>query len=111
MTKPGGDADAIALRKSKRDVKPSARMKESLEYLSRPTASLASVADDSAHIPRTFHEAMRRSDLWLAPMEKELWMMVDKEVFVLVPRPVGKNVVQSRWVYANKFDGESHIID
>jgi len=56
---PGGD-EPIAIWKSKREVRPSVRMKESLEYLSRPTASMVNTTtyDDNA-IPTTFNQAMK----------------------------------------------------
>lgn len=107
---PGDDAP-IAVRKPKREVKLSSRMKESLEYLNRPTASMVSAftVDDSA-VPATFKQAMLRPDLWMEPMLKELAVMKEKSVFRLVPRPRNKNVVKSRWVFANKFDENGNIV-
>ena len=43
-------------------------------------------------------------------MLKELAIMKEKEVFRTVPRPVGKNVVKSKWVYANKYNDKGHIV-
>jgi len=43
-------------------------------------------------------------------MLKELAIMKEKEVFCTVPRPVGKNVVKSKWVYANKYNDKGHIV-
>jgi len=107
---PGGD-EPIAIRRSRREVRPSARIKESLEYLSRPTASMVNTTTygDNA-ILTTFNQAMKRADLWMEPMLKELAVMKEKEVFHIVPRPVGKNVVKSKWVYANKYNDEGHIV-
>jgi len=82
---PGGD-EPIAIRRSRREVRPSARMKESLEYLSRPTASMVNTTtygDDA--IPTTFNQVMKRADLWMEPMLKELAIMKEKEVFHIVP--------------------------
>jgi len=93
---PGGD-EPIAIWRSRREVRPSARMKESLEYLSRPTASMVNTTtyDDNA-ILTTFNQAMKQPDLWMEPILKELAVMKEKEVFCTVPRPVGKNVVKSK---------------
>jgi len=93
------------------EVRSSMRMKESLEYLSRPTASMVNTTtyNDNA-IPTTFNQAMKRPDLWMEPMLKELAVMKEKEVFCIVPRPIGKNVVKSKWVYANKYNDEGHIV-
>jgi len=93
---PGGD-EPIAIQRSRRKVRPSVRMKESLEYLSRPTASMVNTTTYSDDIiPTTFNQAMKRADLWMEPMLKELAIIKEKEVFRIVPRPVGKNVVKSK---------------
>jgi hypothetical protein len=98
--------EPIASRRQRRDLKPSRRMRESLEYLSRARANVASTSDteDGAAIPQSFNEAMKRPDLWFEPMVKELQVMKDKGVYHLVPRPLGKNVVRSRWVFVKKYD-------
>jgi hypothetical protein len=60
-------------------------------------------------IPRTYLEAMRRPDIWFKPMMKELGVMREKSVYRLVPCPLGRNVVQSKWVFANKYDESGAI--
>jgi len=93
---PGGD-EPIAIRRSRREVRPLARMKESLEYLSRPTASMVNTTTyNNNAIPTTFNQAMKRPDLWMEPMLKELAVIKEKEVFRTMPRPVEKNVVKSK---------------
>jgi hypothetical protein len=108
---PGVENEPVATRRSKREMRMSTRMKESLEYLSRPTASLADVAGNDSAVPTTFNQAMKCPELWLAPMLKELAIMEEKQVFRLVPCPADKNVVKSKWVYANKYDDEGKIVD
>ena len=39
---------------------------------------------------------MKRPDLWLEPMTKEIEMLKVREVFEIVPRPQDKNVVGSK---------------
>jgi len=81
----GGD-EPIAIQRSRREVRPSARMKESLEYLSRPTASIVNTTTyDDNTILTTFNQAMKQPDLWMEPMLKELAVMKAKEVFCTVP--------------------------
>ncbi|KAF7763932.1 hypothetical protein Agabi119p4_8469 [Agaricus bisporus var. burnettii] len=105
--------ESIAVRRSRRDTKPSQRMRESLEYLNRPKANVVDAPydphDGEMYVPKTYAEAMRRPDLWFAPMLKELQAMRDKGVYKLVPRPVDKNVVRSRWVFATKFDEAGNV--
>jgi len=82
---PGGDKP-IAIWRSRREVRPLARMKESLEYLSRPTASMVNTTtyNDNA-ILTTFNQAMKQPDLWMEPMLKKLAIMKEKEVFHTMP--------------------------
>jgi len=55
----GGDKP-IAIQRSRREVRPSARMKESLKYLSRPTASIVNTTTyDNNTIPTTFNQVMK----------------------------------------------------
>jgi hypothetical protein len=101
------DADEpIATRRQRRETKPSRRMRESLDYLNRARANVASTGntDGDVAIPQSFNEAMKRPDLWFEPMVKELQVMKDKGVYRLVPRSLGKNVVKSRWVFARKYN-------
>ena len=63
---------------------------------------------DDNWIPRTFKEVMRRPDLWWELMATEIVMLKARDVFEVVLRPEGQNVVGSKWVYAIKWkeDGE-----
>jgi hypothetical protein len=105
--------DSLAAQRPRRDVKMSRRMQESIEYLrTRANVSMTSEHMESnlLAIPQTYTEAMKRPDLWFAPMIKELQVMKDKGVYCLVPRPMDKNIVKSRWVFANKYDDSGDIV-
>jgi len=43
-----------------------------------------------------YKDAMKRPELWWEPMVHELDMLREKEVFEVVPRPQGKNVIGSK---------------
>jgi len=45
---------------------------------------------------------MKRPYLWWEPIEHELEMLKEKEVFEVIPRLQEKNVIGSKWVYAVK---------
>ncbi|QRW07704.1 Copia-like polyprotein/retrotransposon [Ceratobasidium sp. AG-Ba] len=62
--------------------------------------------------PETFQEAMRRPDanLWLEAMIEELKSIEQHQVWTLVDRPVGKNIVKCRWVFDYKRDSDGEII-
>jgi len=79
---------------------------ESQEYLSRPHTF---AVDTETWIPKTFNKAMKKPELWWEPMVKEFEMLKECEVFELVQRPVDKNVVGSKWVYAIKWDDNGGI--
>jgi len=85
---------------------PSTRLHESLEYLNRATISSIEV---DTWVPRTYIEAMKQPDLWWEPIATEISMLKEREVFELVPRPQGKNVVGSRWVYAVKWKEDGGV--
>ena len=97
---------SLATRRSRRTPKPSNRLMESQEYLSRP--HIFSV-DTDTWIPRTFNEAMRKPELWWEPMVKEFEMLKERGVFELIQRPANKNVVGSKWVYTIKWDNSGNI--
>ena len=46
---------------------------------------------------------MKRADLWMEPITKEIAMLKKREVFEVVPRPLNKNVIGSKWVFAIKW--------
>jgi len=97
---------SLALRRSQHPPKPTNRLMESQEYLSRPHTF---AVDTETWIPKMFNEAMKKLELWWEPMVKEFEMLKEREVFELVQRPVDKNVVGSKWVYAIKWDDNGGI--
>jgi len=52
---------------------------------------------------------MRRPDLWWEPMATKIAMLKAREVFEMVPRPEGQNMVGSKWVYAIKWKENSRL--
>ena len=46
---------------------------------------------------------MWQPDLWWEPMAAEIAMLKAREVYEIVPRPVGRNIVRSKWVYIVKW--------
>lgn len=83
-------------------------MKESLEYLKRTSAHVA-ITDEETWMPRTYREAMRRPDLWFSLMAKKLEMLKERRVYEVVPKPSDHNVVDSKWVFADKFDENGEL--
>jgi len=81
----------LALRRSHKTIKPSTHLQESIKYLNRP---IANNIKSENWIPRTFKEAMRQPDLWWEPMAAEIAMLKAREVYEIVPRPVGRNIVR-----------------
>ena len=96
----------LAIRRSRRDPRPTSRLKDSLEYLSQPQAFLT---DTENWVPGSFSDAMRRPDLWWEPMVREYEMLKEREVFELTPQPLGRNIVGSKWVYAIKWKDDGTI--
>jgi len=44
-------------------------------------------------VPKTYNEAIKRLDLWLDPMIKEIEMLKLWDVFEVVPRLSSKNMI------------------
>jgi hypothetical protein len=61
-------------------------------------------------VPRSYWEAMTRPELWRPPMDTEWRALWDRGVFELVDAPPGANIIDSMWVYANKYDADGNII-
>ena len=89
----------LVLRRSQRSTKPSTWLQKSLEYLNRP---IANNIESENWIPITFKEAIRKLDLWWEPMATEIGMLKARDVYEVIPRPMGQNVVKSKCVYTIK---------
>ena len=72
------------------------------------TALLTTLLD--SQIPQNYWEAMTRPDLWQPPMETEWAVLGERGVFELVDAPPDAHVINSMWVYANKYNTDSDII-
>lgn len=69
------------------------------------TAEHASVArTDMATVPKTYAEAMGRPDVarWEAACQEERLSFEAMGVYEVVPRPEGRKVIGSKWVYLIK---------
>jgi len=62
----------LAVCQTQREQKPSAKLKESTKYLNCPVAY---ITNTNIQVPKTYNEAMKRPDLWLDPMSKEIEML------------------------------------
>jgi len=52
---------------------------------------------------------MRQPDLWWEPMVWEHEILKERGIFELTPRPIGKNVIGSKWVFAIKWKNNRTI--
>ena len=69
------------------------------------------ISANSSNEPRTYHEAMEgpNSDEWYAAMEEEFTSLQNHGTWEVVPRPEGRRVVSSKWVYRVKYDANGKI--
>ncbi|WJX83468.1 hypothetical protein P8452_66129 [Trifolium repens] len=58
--------------------------------------------------PKNVKEALT-DEFWIEAMQEELNQFKRNEVWDLVPRPEGVNIIGTKWVYRNKFD-ESGVV-
>nr|GEZ17724.1 retrovirus-related Pol polyprotein from transposon TNT 1-94 [Tanacetum cinerariifolium] len=54
-------------------------------------------------------EALRDAD-WVSAMQEELDQFARLKVWRLVPRPIGKSVIKTKWIFKNKKDESSLVI-
>ena len=62
--------------------------------------------------PQTVREAQQQPDWdhWQAAIERECKSLSDMGTYEIVPRPDGKPLVDSKWVFVKKFDQHGHLI-
>nr|GEZ71076.1 hypothetical protein [Tanacetum cinerariifolium] len=59
--------------------------------------------------PANVAEALRDAD-WVSAMQEELDQFTRLKVWRLVPRPKGKSVIKTKWIFKNKKDKSSLVI-
>ena len=59
--------------------------------------------------PKKVDEALQDTD-WVNFMHEELYQFVRNNVWELVPRPKGVNVIGTKWIFKNKFDEHGIVI-
>ena len=59
--------------------------------------------------PKKVDEALQDTD-WVNSMHEELHQFVQNDVWELVPRPKGVNVIRTKWIFKNKSDEHSIVI-
>jgi hypothetical protein len=65
----------------------------------------------SHHIPQSYQHAMATDpERWMAPMKVEMGTLKAKHTWDLVKPPPGANIMDSKWVYDIKWDGEGNRI-
>ena len=114
-----GTADGkVAGRKVKKKTGSAAMFMDDLAYLgadcafiSELTPIVAEAISDSRDDPSTVKEARSRSDwpLWQQAMEREMKTLKDAGTWETVPRPTGRNIVGSKWVFRIKRKADGNI--
>ena len=64
---------------------------------------------DNHWLPDSYAEAMTWPDLWQGPIEKELEVMHEQEVWKVIDPPPDACLVKTWWTFANKYDGEGRL--
>ncbi|KFK33802.1 hypothetical protein AALP_AA5G062200 [Arabis alpina] len=59
--------------------------------------------------PRNYGQALE-DEFWIVAMEMELKQFVRNDVWELVPRPEGVNVVGTKWIFKNKIDANGVVV-
>ena len=59
--------------------------------------------------PKKVDEALQDAD-WVNSMHEELHQFIRNDVWELVPRPKGVNVIGTKWIFKNKLDKHGIVI-
>ena len=59
--------------------------------------------------PKTVQEALNDSN-WISAMQEELNQFTRNDVWNLVPKTSGMNVIGTKWVFRNKMDEQGIIV-
>ena len=59
--------------------------------------------------PKKVDESLQDAD-WVNSMHEELHQFVQNDVWELVPKPKGVNVIGTKWIFKNKFDEHGTVI-
>ena len=62
-------------------------------------------------LPNSYSEAMTRPDIWSGPIEKELKVMKERNVWEEVDPPSDVRTIGTRWTFTNKFDSNINLTD
>jgi hypothetical protein len=70
-------------------------------FITELTPVVVEVISDTRGDPTTVNEAQSRSDWpsWQQAMDREMKMLKDVGTWEMVPRPTGRNIVGSKWVF------------
>ena len=73
------------------------------------TATLSLPDPKNFSLPNLYVEAMVRPDIWSGPIEKELKVMRDREVWEEIDPPPDVHTIGTRWTFANKYDSDGNL--
>jgi hypothetical protein len=80
-------------------------------FASELTPTIAEAIGDAQDDPNSVNEARSRSDwpLWQQAMDREMKTLEDAGTWEMVPRPTGRNIVGSKWVFRIKRKADGTI--
>ena len=92
---------------------PSSNILGSLNDNMRLRSKVLSVITHSCYLsqfePKKVDESLQDTD-WVNSIHEELHKFVRNDVWELVPRPKGVNVIETKWIFKNKYDEHGIII-
>ena len=60
-------------------------------------------------LPNSYAEAMTCPDIWTGPIEKELKVMKDRNVWDEIDPPSDVRTIGTRWTFVNKYDSDGNL--
>ncbi|GKE72503.1 retrovirus-related pol polyprotein from transposon TNT 1-94, partial [Tanacetum coccineum] len=96
----------VAFRKSTCFV----RNEDGVDLLTALKDALKDASSSSKGLPASVAEALKDAD-WVSAMQDELDQFARLKVWRLVPRPEGKTIIKTKWIFKNKKDESIALIE
>lgn len=76
-------------------------------YVASTTPSLPD--PENFLLPNLYSEAMTHQDIWSGPIEKELNLMRDRNVWEEIDPPPDVRTIRTCWTFANKYNSNGNL--
>ena len=81
-----------------------------LRIVDKCVANFVSYSCYLSQVEPTKVEEAVQDESWVEAMHDELLQFQRNDVWILLPRPEGKHIISTKWIFHNKTDKEGNVI-